>query len=239
MYRVGVPIGSAVKNPPLVQEMWQEPRVWSLSRKDALEEEMATHSSILAWTEESGRLQPVGPWKNQTRLSDLRITTTSVQSTHKGQGTMKCHAQPHNNFSRWITFFPLYRWARWGLENWSLFSKFPQQINGYGEILINLESAGLQSCCSVQLPSLLNIPLSGCNHDPDTGSELRIHVQWGSCNISGRKRLPEVGEIGKGRGQSCALGGLQEPPSPSPLIPARALVGISSFRVSSNLKQKN
>ena len=61
MYRVGVPSGSAVKNPPLVQEMWQEPRVWSLSRKDTPEEEMATHSSILAWTEESGRLQPMGP----------------------------------------------------------------------------------------------------------------------------------------------------------------------------------
>ena len=38
--------------------------VQSLGRKDPLEEEMATHSSILAWeipwTEESGRLQFMG-----------------------------------------------------------------------------------------------------------------------------------------------------------------------------------
>ena len=42
------------------QKMW----VQSLGRKDPLEEEMATHSSILGWkiprTEETGRLQSVG-----------------------------------------------------------------------------------------------------------------------------------------------------------------------------------
>ena len=51
---------SAVKNPPAMQEM-QEMQVQSLSWEDPLEEEMATHSSILAgtiaWTEEPGRLQ--------------------------------------------------------------------------------------------------------------------------------------------------------------------------------------
>ena len=39
-------------------------RVQSLGREDPLEEEMAAHSSILAWeipqTEELGRLQPLG-----------------------------------------------------------------------------------------------------------------------------------------------------------------------------------
>ena len=38
------PSGSAVKNPPVKQEMW----VRSLGQKDPLEKEMATHSSILA-----------------------------------------------------------------------------------------------------------------------------------------------------------------------------------------------
>ena len=41
---------------------------------DRLEEEMATHSSILAWeiprTEEPSGLQPVGLQESQTRLSD-------------------------------------------------------------------------------------------------------------------------------------------------------------------------
>ena len=48
-----------VKNLPAMQET-QETQVQSLVRKDPLEEEMATHSSILAWeipwTEEPGGL---------------------------------------------------------------------------------------------------------------------------------------------------------------------------------------
>ena len=50
------PGGSAVKNPPAMQERW----VWSLGQKDPLEKEMATHSGILAWeiprTEKPGGL---------------------------------------------------------------------------------------------------------------------------------------------------------------------------------------
>ena len=59
-----------------------ETQVQSLGREDALEKEMATHSSTLAWkiprTEEPGRLQStdlqrVGP-KSQIRLSDFTFT---------------------------------------------------------------------------------------------------------------------------------------------------------------------
>ena len=46
--KMGIPDGSMVKNPPAVQET-QELWLWSLSREDPLEEEMATHSSIPAW----------------------------------------------------------------------------------------------------------------------------------------------------------------------------------------------
>ena len=49
-----------VKNLPAVWEAWDR----YLSREDALEKRMATHSSILAWiiprTEEPGELQSVG-----------------------------------------------------------------------------------------------------------------------------------------------------------------------------------
>ena len=52
--RVGFPGGSAVKNPPAMQE----------TQEDPLEDGMATPCSILArkipWTEETGRLQPIG-----------------------------------------------------------------------------------------------------------------------------------------------------------------------------------
>ena len=56
----GFPGGSAIKNPPAMQET-QEMWVQSLGWEDPLEEGLATHSSILAWripwTEEPGRLQ--------------------------------------------------------------------------------------------------------------------------------------------------------------------------------------
>ena len=52
-----------VKNPPATQET-QEMQVWSLSQEEPLEEEMATHSSILVWkipwTEEPDRLLSKG-----------------------------------------------------------------------------------------------------------------------------------------------------------------------------------
>ena len=57
---MGLSVGSEVKNPPAMQEMW----VRSLGRKDPLEKEMATHSNILAWEilwrEEPGGLQSMG-----------------------------------------------------------------------------------------------------------------------------------------------------------------------------------
>ena len=53
-------VGQMVKNPPAMQETW----VRSLGWEDALEEDMATHSSILAWrspwTEEPGGLRFIG-----------------------------------------------------------------------------------------------------------------------------------------------------------------------------------
>ena len=58
-----------IKNPPAMQDTW----VRSLGQEDALEEDMATHSSILAWripwTEEPGGLQSLG-WHSWTQLSD-------------------------------------------------------------------------------------------------------------------------------------------------------------------------
>ena len=52
----------------------QEMQVQSLSRADALEKGMATHSIILAWeipwTEEPGRLQSMGSQKSWTQLID-------------------------------------------------------------------------------------------------------------------------------------------------------------------------
>ena len=60
MCTMGFPGDLVVKNPPAMQEIW----VRSLGQEVPLEEEMATHSSILAWgipwTEEPGGLQATG-----------------------------------------------------------------------------------------------------------------------------------------------------------------------------------
>ena len=64
-----------MKNLPAMQEP-QEIQVRSLGQEDPLEEEMATHSNILAWrilrTEEPGGLQSKGS-QNQTRLKRLSM----------------------------------------------------------------------------------------------------------------------------------------------------------------------
>ena len=63
-----------VKNPPAMQETW----VQSLGWEDPLENEMAIHSSILAWkipwTEEPGRLQSMGSQRVRHDLRDFTST---------------------------------------------------------------------------------------------------------------------------------------------------------------------
>ena len=53
-------MAQAVKNPPVMPEIW----VQSLGQEDPLEKEMATHSSTLGWkipgTEKPVRLQSMG-----------------------------------------------------------------------------------------------------------------------------------------------------------------------------------
>ena len=62
-----------VKNPSAVLET-QQTQVQSLGQEDPLEEEMATHSNILAWkilwTAEPGRLRSIESQKSWTLLSD-------------------------------------------------------------------------------------------------------------------------------------------------------------------------
>ena len=78
--------------------------VWSLSREDPPEREMATLSSILAWKipwmEESGRLQSTGVTKSLTRLSDLAFTFNNF----KGPPASPCFVL-FGWYQKWI--FPL------------------------------------------------------------------------------------------------------------------------------------
>ena len=65
-----------------------ETRVQSLGQEDPLEEDTATHSSILAWripwTEEPGRLQSMGSQRVGHDWSDLARTLTPCQDSIAG-----------------------------------------------------------------------------------------------------------------------------------------------------------
>ena len=77
---MGLPEGSVVKNPPAVQEM-QEMWVPSLGREDFLEEEMATHSSILPKKSHGQKsLAGYSPWgrKESNMIDHARTSTTYV-----------------------------------------------------------------------------------------------------------------------------------------------------------------
>ena len=69
-------VAQTVKHLSAMLETW----VRSLGREDALEKEMATHSSTLAWkipwTEEPGRLQVHGVAKSWTGLSNSTYLLT-------------------------------------------------------------------------------------------------------------------------------------------------------------------
>ena len=75
-------MAQTVKNPPAMQETW----VKSLDWEDALEEDMATYPSILAWRIPMDR----GAWgaidhgvaKSWTQLSDFHFTFSYSVSFH-------------------------------------------------------------------------------------------------------------------------------------------------------------
>ena len=72
-------LGGARGKEPAYQCRRQETQVSSLGREDPLEEVLALHSSILAWsipwTEDPGGLQTMGLQKSQTQLKQLSTHT--------------------------------------------------------------------------------------------------------------------------------------------------------------------
>ena len=83
-----------------MQEVW----VRSLQREDPLEEEMATHSSILAWeipcTEEPGGLQSVGSQRAAGTERTLTVVflsfplTVSINPAAERPGFFRCVSLP-------------------------------------------------------------------------------------------------------------------------------------------------
>ena len=71
-----------VKNPPAMQETW----VRSLDWEDPLEEDIATHSSILAWRIPMDR----GTWRATVRVVAKSRTRLSDQTQHSTACSIVC-----------------------------------------------------------------------------------------------------------------------------------------------------
>ena len=88
-------VALVVESPPAMQET-QETWVRSLGREDPLEEEMATHSSSLAWriprTEEPGGLQSVGSQRvgHDLDLKLLRSTSWDPRTPRQTRAVAPC-----------------------------------------------------------------------------------------------------------------------------------------------------
>ena len=73
-------------------------QIWSLGGEDPLEEGMAIHASVLAWripwTEEPGRLQPIGShrirhnWSDFARTHDMEMGICKPSRTSWSQGVL-------------------------------------------------------------------------------------------------------------------------------------------------------
>ena len=107
----GFPMAQQVNNLPAMQEI----QVWSLDQEDPLEEEMATHSSILAgkipWTEERIGLQSMG-LQSQTWLKRFSMhthITTLTKHKHYKEKTVK-------SFLKW----PLLTFSKHTLHHFSM-----------------------------------------------------------------------------------------------------------------------
>ena len=86
---IASPVARTVKNLPATRETG----VWSLGGEDPLENEMATHSSFLAWripwSEESGRLQSTG-LQSQTGLSAWHFALHFSYPKPEGSWLWRC-----------------------------------------------------------------------------------------------------------------------------------------------------
>ena len=100
----------------------QQRRVWSLGQEDPLEQEMATHSSILTWkipwTEEPGGLQSLGSQRFGHDLATEQHCVTQSEKSH----LLKLE------FSRGQVMFDFY-WDIQGLISGHQFQQQPRALS--------------------------------------------------------------------------------------------------------------
>ena len=94
----GLPSGASGKEPAC--QCRRHKSVQSLRQEDPLEEETATHSSILAWripsTEKPSGLLPIGSRKSQTRLKRLKHTRAHTRAHARTRAHTRAHTHINN-----------------------------------------------------------------------------------------------------------------------------------------------
>ena len=125
--RQDFPGGLAGENQPALQEI----QVQSLGWEDPLEEEMATHYSILAWripwTEEPGELQSMGFAKSQTQLSTHTYKKLVFHSL-----AYETQNKPYRNLSNYFIYSTLYVHCYLQLWDLLIFNIKVQTIASFG-----------------------------------------------------------------------------------------------------------
>ena len=103
-----------LKNPPAMQDT-QETRVWSLGQENNLEEEMATHFSILTWkipwTEVSGGLQPKGLQRIECNWATKHIKVSMSKKYRPFNSNYTTH--PVTDLIEILALIPDWDWLCW------------------------------------------------------------------------------------------------------------------------------
>ena len=112
-------VAQMVKCLPAMWETW----VWSLGREDALEKEMANHSSSLAWkipgTEELGRLQSMGSQRvGHNWVISLSLSFSIQEFRPRLSLTLVSPNKAYKTKSESVWLLP-YNYSRTKLENFS------------------------------------------------------------------------------------------------------------------------
>ena len=111
-------VGQVVKTLPAMQETW----VRFLGREDTLEQEMATHSNILAWrilwTEEPGALQSMGSQRSaHEQLTQSLLSSGPQESLSTDTARLETQFEAHSHAAYWnehlLETYTTCRTSRW------------------------------------------------------------------------------------------------------------------------------
>ena len=188
-----------VKDMPAMQQT----RGWSLDWEDPLEEDVATHSSLLAWripwTEEPGRLQSTGlqrvghDWVTDTFTSLCLIFSFRSSACFCYTviwallSALPIHRLiPHGDL--W-TQFPFSRWGNWGLERFDILPQIWQmcaRVTRYSalqllEHITDAQLLGLLASLSPLITGYTHVLLGFLTCDPQRLSLYILFISVTPC----------------------------------------------------------